>query len=105
LRRFLCFLIRRRTPLGACYQLKMSSHVRLGQLHRHGSARSQKSGGFGGHTDFVFAIVGEEGAGRSLLRAHFFIVFVYRGLRVAYRHPDPFGQLLAAGLTLTIAMC
>jgi cell division protein FtsW len=33
-----------------------------------------------------------------------FIFFVYRGLRIAYRHPDPFGQLLAAGLTLTIAI-
>jgi cell division protein FtsW len=57
------------------------------------------------HTDFVFAIVGEEGglAGACFVLL-LFIFFVYRGLRIAYRHPDPFGQLLAAGLTLTIAI-
>jgi cell division protein FtsW len=31
-------------------------------------------------------------------------VFVYRGMRIAYKHPDTYGQLLAAGLTLSLAL-
>ncbi|HET9063024.1 MAG TPA: putative lipid II flippase FtsW [Candidatus Binatia bacterium] len=108
LRRFLCFLDPSQDPLGACYQLKMSFRTfASGSYTGIGLGSSlQKSGWLPeAHTDFVFAIVGEEGglAGACFVLL-LFIVFVYRGLRVAYRHPDPFGQLLAAGLTLTIAI-
>jgi len=108
LRRFLCFLDPSQDPLGACYQLKQSFRTfASGSYTGIGLGSSlQKSGWLPeAHTDFVFAIVGEEGglAGACFVLL-LFIFFVYRGLRIAYRHPDPFGQLLAAGLTLTIAI-
>jgi cell division protein FtsW len=108
LRRFLCFLDPSQDPLGACYQLKQSFRTfASGSYTGIGLGSSlQKSGWLPeAHTDFVFAIVGEEGglAGACFVLL-LFIAFVYRGMRIAYRHPEPFGQLLAAGLTLTIAI-
>ncbi|QGG47852.1 stage V sporulation protein E [Heliorestis convoluta] len=57
------------------------------------------------HTDFLFAILGEE---LGMLGATFvivlFFVLVWRGLRVAILCPDAFGSLLAVGLTCQIAL-
>jgi cell division protein FtsW len=108
LKRFLCFLDPSQDPLGACYQLVMSFRTfASGGYSGIGLGSSlQKTGWLPeAHTDFVFAIVGEEGGliGACVVLL-LFSVFVYRGMRIAYRHPEPFGQLLAAGLTLTIAI-
>jgi len=56
------------------------------------------------HTDFIFAIVGEETGlfGTSLVLA-LFGLFTYRGYRVALKAPDAFGSLLACGITTWIA--
>jgi cell division protein FtsW len=56
------------------------------------------------HTDFIFAILGEElgFAGAAAIIA-LFVVLVWRGLRVGLRAPDPFGTYLALGITLLIA--
>jgi cell division protein FtsW len=56
------------------------------------------------HTDFIFAIVGEElgFVGAAAIIAAF-AVMVWRGLRVGLRAPDAFGAYLALGLTLLIA--
>lgn len=55
------------------------------------------------HTDFIFAIVAEEwgliGAGLVILA---FLIIGLVGLSTALRAPDPFGQLLAAGVTCWI---
>jgi cell division protein FtsW len=55
------------------------------------------------HTDFIFAIVGEETGliGTSAVLA-LFGVFAYRGYRVALKAPDAFGSLLACGITTWI---
>lgn len=57
------------------------------------------------HTDFIFALVGEElgflGAVAVLL---LFAVIAVRGYRIAARHPDAFGSLLAFGLTSVILL-
>jgi cell division protein FtsW len=56
------------------------------------------------HTDFIFAVLGEElGFVGALMILALFVVFVWRGLRVGLRAPDAFGAYLALGLTLLIA--
>ncbi len=55
------------------------------------------------HTDFVFSIVGEEwgfaGAGGVMF---LFLIFGWRGIRIALRAPDAEGRLLATGITLLV---
>jgi cell division protein FtsW len=56
------------------------------------------------HTDFIFAILGEElGLVGSVGLVCLFALFALRGLSVARRAPDRFGGLLAGGITATIA--
>lgn len=56
------------------------------------------------HTDFIFAIIGEElGFVGALAVVGLFAVLVWRGLRIGLRAPEPFGAYLALGITLLIA--
>jgi len=56
------------------------------------------------HTDFIFAIVGEETGliGTTGILA-LFALFTYRGYRIALKAPDAFGSLLACGVTTWVA--
>ena len=55
------------------------------------------------HTDMIFAVVGEElGLLGSVFVVGCFAAFGYAGFRIALRCPDPFGKLLAAGLTALV---
>lgn len=55
------------------------------------------------HTDFIFAVVGEEtGLWGGALIILLFALLGARGLRVALRHPQPFGRLLAFGCTFLL---
>jgi cell division protein FtsW len=55
------------------------------------------------HTDFVFAVIGEElGFLGGLFVLGLFAVILWRGLRAATRSTDEFGRLLAIGLTVMI---
>jgi cell division protein FtsW len=55
------------------------------------------------HTDFIFAIVGEElGLFGCLLVIGLFGALAYLGVRTALRAPDRFGMLLAGGITAWI---
>jgi cell division protein FtsW len=55
------------------------------------------------HTDMIFAVVGEElGLFGSVLVIGGFAAFGYAGFRIALRCRDPFGKLLAAGLTALV---
>lgn len=58
-----------------------------------------------GHTDFVFALVGEELGlmGTSGLLA-LFAILVFKGFRVAALAPDLFGRYLALGITLLVGL-
>src|SRR5262245_53757685 len=55
------------------------------------------------HTDFIFAVVGEEtGLWGTAGILSLFALLGVRGLRVATRHPQPFGRLLAFGYTFLL---
>ncbi|TMK17924.1 MAG: putative lipid II flippase FtsW, partial [Actinobacteria bacterium] len=104
--RLFSFLNPFRDPLNAGYQ-SVQSLIALG------------SGGFFGvglgasrqkwlyvpnaHTDFIFAILGEElGLIGTLAVIALFVGFAYAGIRIARRAPDPFGRLVASGITVWI---
>jgi len=55
------------------------------------------------HTDFIFAVLGEElGLVGTLGLVFLFTLVLWRGARAAVRTPDRFGSLLAAGLTVAV---
>jgi cell division protein FtsW len=57
------------------------------------------------HTDFIFANIAEElGFIGSIAILLLFVVFGFRGLRAAFRSPDPFARLVAFGITTTILL-
>jgi len=57
------------------------------------------------HTDFIFAIIGEElgfiGASLVIL---LFALFIWRGLKIAITSTDPFASLLATGITAWVGV-
>ncbi|MDD4170042.1 MAG: putative lipid II flippase FtsW [Desulfotomaculaceae bacterium] len=57
------------------------------------------------HTDFIFAIIGEElgfiGASLVIL---LFALFIWRGLKIAVTSTDPFASLLATGITAWVGI-
>jgi cell division protein FtsW len=73
-----------------------------GKLTGVGLGASRASWGFlpNPHTDFIFAIIGEQtGLVGSLLVISLFGAFAFLGVRAALRAPDRFGMLIAAGIT------
>jgi len=95
-------------PFGAGYQL-VQSFLSLGRGGVLGV-------GFGNgteklfylpdaHTDFIFAVVGEElGLVGCCFFLLLFLAFLVIGVRIALRAPDRFGALTAAGLTFLVGM-
>ncbi len=57
------------------------------------------------HTDFIFAIIGEElGLLGALLVLLLYVVIAVVGMRIAAQAPDSFGRLLATGLVVGILL-
>lgn len=55
------------------------------------------------HTDFIFAVIGEElGFVGCVLVIGLFWTLIHRGLLIASRCPDMYGKLLAVGITFSI---
>ncbi|MDH4198528.1 MAG: putative lipid II flippase FtsW [Candidatus Aminicenantes bacterium] len=55
------------------------------------------------HTDFIFAILGEEtGLAGGIVTLGLLLLFAWRGLLISLRTPDPAHKMVAAGLTTLI---
>ena len=56
------------------------------------------------HTDFIFAVVGEEfGIIGGVIVVALFCVILFRGMKIAHDEPDGFASLLAVGLTASLS--
>jgi cell division protein FtsW (lipid II flippase) len=56
------------------------------------------------HTDFIFAAIGEElGLAGTIGLLSVFLLFTFRGLRIAMRQPSDYGTLLSLGCTAILA--
>jgi cell division protein FtsW len=90
-------------PRNTGYQI-VQSLIALGSGHLFGvglgASRQKWMYMPNAHTDFIFAILGEElGLIGELVVLALFATFVYAGVRIALKAPDAFGRLLAAGIT------
>ncbi len=57
------------------------------------------------HTDFVFAVIGEDfGLVGAAVVTGLFLVILFRGMKIAHDEPDPFASLLAVGLTSLLSL-
>ncbi|MCP4293216.1 MAG: FtsW/RodA/SpoVE family cell cycle protein [bacterium] len=57
------------------------------------------------HTDFILSVMGEElGLWGTLLVVGCLVLFIWRGYGIAAKSTDPFGQIVAAGLTTSLAV-
>ena len=106
--RFLAFMDPEKDPQGTGYHIIQSLYA-LGSGGLFGMGLGQSKQKFlylpESHTDFIFAILGEElGFIGASLVVLLFIMLVWRGLKVAVTSPDPFASLLAAGITSGIAL-
>lgn len=107
-RRFLAFLHPWEDPLGSGFHI-IQSLLALGSggILGVGLGRSRQKFLYlpMQHTDFIFAIIGEElgfvGAASVVV---LYFLFAWRGLRVAIGAPDTFGSLLAVGITSMIVL-
>ncbi len=70
-----------------------------------GASREKWAGGLpNAHTDYVFAIIGEElGLLGTLATIGLFATLIYAGVRTARRTADPFARLAASGVTAWLA--
>ena len=95
-------------PLGKGYQpLQSLNALASGGVGGVGLGESRAKWGFlpYAHTDFIFAVIGEElGLVGTLFVIAMFGIIGVAGFLIAMRAPDRFGMLLAAGLTAWTAV-
>ncbi|MGH2727461.1 MAG: putative lipid II flippase FtsW, partial [Actinomycetota bacterium] len=104
--RLFSFLNPFRDPLNSGYQ-SVQSLIALGSggFFGVGLGRSRQKWLYvpNAHTDFIYAILGEEvGLVGTMAVIGLFIGFAYVGVRTARRAPDAFGRLVAIGITTWI---
>ncbi|MBK9181220.1 MAG: putative lipid II flippase FtsW [Acidimicrobiales bacterium] len=104
--RLLAFVDPWKDPLNTGYQTVQSLvGLASGGISGVGLGASRAKWGFlpHAHTDFIFAIIGEElGLVGALIVVALFVAFGVVGVGVAMAAPDRFGMLLAAGITAWI---
>ncbi|MDR3564945.1 MAG: stage V sporulation protein E [Negativicutes bacterium] len=108
LRRLLAFSDPWSDPLDTGYHIIQSLYaIGSGGLFGVGLGRSREKFLYlpEPHTDFIFAILGEElGFIGTVTVIILFFLFAWRGLRIAISAPDIYGSVLAAGLTTMIVV-
>lgn len=106
--RFLAFLNPQAQAQGGGYHILQSLYaLGSGGLFGVGLGQSRQKWFYlpEEHTDFIFAVLGEElGFLGALLVLGLFALLIARGFRVAARAPDLFGTVLATGLTSMLAI-
>jgi cell division protein FtsW len=106
IRRILSFLEPGRDPVGADYQILAAKNALLkGGFWGTGIGQgTRKLGGLPeAHSDFVFAVLGEElGYLGVVLVVLLFLAFAYRGYAIAGRREDGYGFYLAFGATTCV---
>ncbi|OPX41732.1 MAG: rod shape-determining protein RodA [Desulfobacteraceae bacterium 4572_187] len=105
--RILTFINPDRDPLGAGYHIIQSKiAIGSGMIFGKGFLQgTQKALSFlpEQHTDFIFSVLAEEwGFVGSVFILFIFFVLIIWGLNIAYRCRDPFGTMLAVGITAMI---
>ncbi len=106
-RRFTAFMDPWADPKGNGYQIIQAMYAfASGGIRGVGLGLSRQKFFYlpAAHTDFIFAIVGEElGLIGALAIVLAFAVLTYAGLRIASRAQDRFGRLLAGGMIVLLA--
>jgi cell division protein FtsW len=108
LARVLTFLNPGTAPTEATWQVQQSlTGIGAGQLLGAGFGQGQQKLGYlpYAYSDFIFSTIGEEwGFVGVLTIALLFGTFLWIGFRIARSARDPFGQLLATGITMMIGL-
>jgi len=106
MRRMTAFLDPWADPQGTSYQVVQSLlAIGSGGVHGLGFTEGRQKMFFlpFAHSDFIFAVVGEElGLFGGLAVVALFGLFLWRGMRAALRAPDRFGMLLGMGIVTGI---
>jgi cell division protein FtsW len=104
--RIFAFLSPEKDPLGSGFHIIQSKlAVGSGGIFRLNIGESIQKLFFlpCAHTDYIFAIVGEEfGLVGAMAILMLFSVLLWRGLKISWAAPSKFDQIAAAGLTLAI---
>ena len=100
--RLFSFLNPWKSPKGSGYQV-IQSYIALGSGHLKGLGLGMSRQKFlylpNAHTDFIFAVIGEElGLAGTLTVVCLIALLAYGGMRIASRAPDELGRLLAIGI-------
>ena len=106
-KRILTFLYPERDPLGAGYHIIQSKiAIGSGMISGKGFLKgTQNALSFlpEQHTDFIFSVLAEEmGFVGSVIPLIIFMMLIIWGLNIAYRCRDPFGTILAVGISSMI---
>jgi len=108
LHRLLSFLHPERDKTNTGYQaVQARVGMATGRLFGVGLGAGREKTGYlpNAHTDFIFAVIGEEvGLIGCLVVVALFVGFVFLGVRAAARAPDRFGMLVATGVTAWVVL-
>jgi cell division protein FtsW len=108
MKRITSYLNPQADPSGSSYQVNQAlTALASGGIFGKGIGGSSQKFGIlpAVHTDTILAVLGEElGLIGCLVLIGLFVLLAYRGFRIALEASDPFGTILAAGLTCVLAL-